>query len=246
MSETIKIDVWSDIACPWCYIGKRKLEYGIAGFGELHPGTGVDVEFHSFELAPDTPVDFEGSEIDFLAKYKGMPEDQVRGMLDNVTRAAADVGLDYDFDSLRHTRTVKAHELLHYAKEQGRQLEMEERLMKAYFEEGRHVGRDEDLAELAGDIGLDRDGALEALRSGAYLDAVRADQAKAVEFGIRGVPFFVIDGKYGVSGAQAPETFTKVLDRIVEERVEEKPVFEAVGGSEAAVCTDEGCEVPNE
>ena len=165
-------------------------------------------------------IDFEGSEVDFLAKFKGMPEDQVRGMLEHVTGAAAEIGLNYDFDSLQHTRTVKAHELLHFAKANGRQLEMEERLMKAYFEEGRHVGRDEDLADLAAEVGLDRDEVLRSLESGEFLDAVEADQAQAVEFGIRGVPFFVIDGKYGVSGAQAPETFTGVFDRIVEERAE--------------------------
>ena len=220
MSKTIKVDVWSDIACPWCYIGKRKLESGIAGFEALHADADVEVEFHSFELAPDTPVDFEGSEIDFLAKFKGMPEDQVRGMLDHVTGAAVEVGLNYDFDSLQHTRTVKAHQLLHFAKANGKQLEMEERLMKAYFEEGRHVGRDGDLADLAAEVGLDRDEVLRSLESGEFLEAVGADQAQAVEFGIRGVPFFVIEGKYGVSGAQAPETFTGVFDRIVEERAE--------------------------
>ena len=220
MSKTIKVDVWSDIACPWCYIGKRKLESGIAGFEALHADADVEVEFHSFELAPDTPVDFEGSEVDFLAKFKGMPEDQVRGMLEHVTGAAAEIGLNYDFDSLQHTRTVKAHQLLHFAKANGKQLEMEERLMKAYFEEGRHVGRDGDLADLAAEVGLDRDEVLRSLESGEFLEAVGADQAQAVEFGIRGVPFFVIEGKYGVSGAQAPETFTGVFDRIVEERAE--------------------------
>ena len=118
------------------------------------------------------------------------------------------------------TRTVKAHELLHFAKANGRQLEMEERLMKAYFEEGRHVGRDGDLADLAAEVGLDRDEVLRSLESGEFLEAVGADPAQAVEFGIRGVPFFVIEGKYGISGAQAPETFTGVFDRIVEERAE--------------------------
>ena len=218
MPETIKVDVWSDIACPWCFIGKRKLESGIAAFDELNPDGEVDVEFHSFELSPDTPVDFEGSEIDFLAKFKGMPEEQVKGMLANVTTAAQEVGLNYDFDALQHTRTVKAHQLLHFAKAQGKQLETEERLMQAYFEEGRHVGRDEDLADLAVEVGLDRDEVLKSLAADEYLSAVEADQAQAVEYGIRGVPFFVIDGKYGISGAQAPETFTEVFQKITEEK----------------------------
>ena len=129
--------------------GSASSKSGVAAFEEQNPGAEVEIEFHSFELAPDTPVDFEGSEVDFLAKYKGMPEEQVLGMLANVTDVAKEVGLNYDFDALQHTRTVKAHQLLHFAKAQGKQIEAEERLMKAYFEEGRHVGRDEDLADLA-------------------------------------------------------------------------------------------------
>ena len=220
MNKAIKVDVWSDVACPWCYIGKRKLESGIAGFEALNPGGEVDVEYHSYELSPDTPVDFEGSAIDYLAKSKGMPEEQVRDMLANVTRAADGVGLSFDFDALQHTRTIKAHELLHLSKARGRQPEVKERLMKAYFEEGRHVGRDEDLADLAVEAGLDRDEALDALKSGEYLEAVEADKDQAVDYGIQGVPFFVIDGKYAVSGAQAAETFTEVLDQVLEERSE--------------------------
>ena len=131
MSEPIKIDIWSDIACPWCYIGKRHLEGGIAALGDDAPE--VEIEYHSFELAPDTPVDFEGSEVDFLARHKGIPVEQARMMIDRVTGVAAQAGLDYDYDALQHTKTLKAHELLHFAKEQGKQLELSERLFRAYF-----------------------------------------------------------------------------------------------------------------
>ncbi|MDA0168876.1 DsbA family oxidoreductase [Solirubrobacter taibaiensis] len=210
MSDVIKVDVWSDIACPWCYIGKRKFELGAEGFD-------VEVEYHSFELSPDTPVDFDGSAADFLAKHKGMSIDQVRPMLEHVTAIAAEVGLDYDYDALQHTNTVKAHQLLHFAKAHGKQIEMKERLLRAYFVEGRHVGRIEDLADLAAEVGLDRDAALRALESGEYDPAVKADQEQAMRFGIRGVPFFVIDGKYGVSGAQAPETFAQALKQVQDE-----------------------------
>src|ERR1700712_3375966 len=151
MSDAIKIDVWSDIACPWCYIGKRKLENGIAEYaaaGAAADGAVVpiEIEYHSFELSPDTPVDFEGSEVDYLARHKGLPPEQTALMLDRVTGIAETVGLHYDFDRLQHTNTVKAHQVIHYAKARGLQLEMKERLLKAYFEEGKHVGRDEDLA----------------------------------------------------------------------------------------------------
>jgi predicted DsbA family dithiol-disulfide isomerase len=218
VSEPIKIDIWSDIACPWCYIGKRKFEAGSGLFAGAGDGREVEVEYHSFELSPDTPVDFDGSEIDFLAGHKGLPAEQVQQMLERVTGIASSVGLDYDFDNLKHTNTVKAHELLHFAKANGKQLELAERLFRAYFIEGRHVGRVEDLADLAAEVGLDRDAALQALESEQYLQDVRADQATAGEYGINGVPFFVIDGKYGVSGAQDAQTFAQVLEQVWSER----------------------------
>ncbi|MEV8215483.1 DsbA family oxidoreductase [Leifsonia sp. NPDC077715] len=218
MSEPIKIDIWSDIACPWCYIGKRKFEAGSGLFSGAGEGRDVEVEYHSFELSPDTPVDFDGSEIDFLSGHKGIPAAQVEQMLERVTGIASSVGLEYDYDNLQHTNTVKAHELLHFAKAHGKQLELSERLFRAYFVEGRHVGCIEDLADLAAEVGLDRAEAVAALESGEYVDAVRADQATAAEYGINGVPFFVIDGKYGVSGAQDAQTFAQVLEQVWTER----------------------------
>ena len=216
MSEPLKIDIWSDIACPWCFIGKRKFEAAVKQFSDADKS--VDIEFHSFELAPDTPVDFDGSEVDFLVSHKHMPAGQVAQMLEQVGSIAASVGLSYDFDALRHTNTVKAHQLLHFAKSQGRQADMKERLLSAYFEEGRHVGRIEDLADLAAEIGLDRDKVVAALESDEFLPAVNADKEQAIAYGITGVPFFVIDGKYGVSGAQDPSTFVDVLETAWNER----------------------------
>jgi predicted DsbA family dithiol-disulfide isomerase len=211
---TVKIDIWSDVACPWCYIGKRRLETALA-----QPGAPVaEIEYHSFELAPDTPVDFEGSEVDFLGHHKGMAPEQVEQMLGQMTALAAAEGLEYHFDTLRHTKTLTAHELLHFAKAHGLQVEMKERLLRAYFVEGRHVGRVDDLVELAAEVGLDPDEARAALESGTYADDVAADIEQAHAYGIQGVPFFVFDGRYGVSGAQAPETFSSVLEQVVGER----------------------------
>ncbi len=218
MTDPIKIDVWSDIACPWCYIGKRNLETGLADAGRDEDAPEVEVVFHSFELSPDTPVDFDGDELDFLAVHKGMPRERVREMLDQVTGVAAGSGLEYRFDLLQHTNTVKAHELLHFAKAQGRQNEMAERLMSAYFTEGKHVGRVDDLVALASEIGLDADEVRDALESSRHLADVRADQAQAQAYGIQGVPFFVIDGKYGVSGAQPADAFAQIARQVWTEK----------------------------
>ncbi|EXJ52896.1 MAG: disulfide bond formation protein DsbA [Microbacterium sp. 69-7] len=218
MTDKITIDVWSDIACPWCYIGKRNLETGLAQTAADPDAPQVEVTFHSFELSPDTPVDFEGDELDFLAGHKGMPRERVREMLDQVTGVAAGSGLEYRFDLLQHTNTVKAHELLHFAKAQGRQNEMAERLMSAYFTEGKHVGRVDDLVALAAEVGFDADEVRDALESSRHLADVRADQAQAQAYGIQGVPFFVIDGKYGVSGAQPADAFAQITRQVWTEK----------------------------
>ena len=213
MTEPLRIDIWSDIACPWCFIGKRRFEAG----AEL-AGVPVEVVFHSYQLSPDTPVEVEGSEVERLAEGKGVPIETARQMIARVTGIAETVGLKYDFDALQPTNTLKAHELLHYARERGRQQEMKERLMRAYFEEGRHVGRVEDLADLAAELGFDRDDVVRALESGEHLAGVQEDVQVAREFGIQGVPFFVIDRKYGVSGAQEAETFAELLRQVSTEK----------------------------
>jgi predicted DsbA family dithiol-disulfide isomerase len=228
VSQPISIDIWSDIACPWCYIGKRNLEKGLEAVSADDDAPEVNVTFHSFELSPDTPVDFDGDEIDFLAGHKGMPRDQVEQMLSNVTGVAKGAGLEYRFDLLQHTNTVKAHELLHFAKAAGRQHEMEERLMSAYFTEGKHVGRIDDLVALAVEVGLDGDAAREALESARHLPDVRQDQDQARAYGIQGVPFFVIDGQYGISGAQPPAAFENVLRDLWSKRGESEDQAAAV------------------
>lgn len=211
MGDVVKVDVWSDIACPWCYIGKRRFEEGVRRYVAAGGQTPVVVEYHSFELSPDTPVDFTGGEIDFLVGFKGLSVPQVEGMLAQVTSLAAQEGLDYDFSSLQHTKTLKAHEVLHLAKAKGLQEDVVERLLRAYFVEGRHVGHDNDLADLAAEAGLDRQLVLDALADGRYQQDVEADIQQAMAYGISGVPFYVIDRQYGVSGAQDPAVFAKVL-----------------------------------
>ncbi|NED94034.1 DsbA family oxidoreductase [Phytoactinopolyspora alkaliphila] len=203
--------MWSDVACPWCYVGKRRFERALATFDGQ-----VVVEFHSFELAPDTPVDFAGSEVDFLMGHKGMPRERVEQMLAQMTGLAAEEGLAFDYEALQHTKTLKAHELLHYAKTVGKQSELKERLLKAYFEQGVHVGRIDNLVALAQEVGLDQAGAQDALESGKFAGAVAADIAQARALGINGVPFFVFDGRVGVSGAQSADVFTDALERVAQ------------------------------
>jgi predicted DsbA family dithiol-disulfide isomerase len=213
VTSTIKVDIWSDVQCPWCYIGKRKFEQGVA-----QSGVEVEVEYHSFELAPDTPVDYEGTPVDYLSAKYGTSREQAQAMVDRVVGIAAEVGLAYDYDHIHQTNTVLAHELLHFAKAHGRQLELKESLLRAYFVHGRHVGLADDLAALAAEVGLDRDEAAAALADHRFLADVKADMAQATAYGITGVPFYVIDGRYGVSGAQEADTFAAALTQVAAEK----------------------------
>jgi predicted DsbA family dithiol-disulfide isomerase len=200
MSNPIDVQIWSDVQCPWCYIGKRKFEAAV----EQYPGE-VRVTYRSFELAPDTPVDFEGSPVDYLSQRKGISPEQAQMMVDRVSGIAESVGLTYHYDRIHQTNTVLAHELLHFAKANGMQVELKERLLRAYFTEGRHIGRADEAAATA-------------LAEHTYLPHVKADMAQAVAYGIQGVPFFVIDDRYGISGAQETATFVAALRQAAAER----------------------------
>jgi predicted DsbA family dithiol-disulfide isomerase len=221
MLEPINVDVWSDVVCPWCYIGKRKFEAGVAAFaGGRGAEAPVEIGFHSFELSPEMPLDFEGTSIDFLVRHKGISETKARQMQEHVSAIAATVGLVYDLGAARPTSTRRAHQLLHLAKTHGLQPEMKERLLSAHLVEGRHVGRKDELADLASEVGLDRENVLRSLEEEEFLPGVRADQQVAAQLGIRGVPFFLIGGRYGISGAQPPEVFTKALTQYEADRAD--------------------------
>ncbi|GIG29056.1 DsbA family oxidoreductase [Cellulomonas marina] len=216
---TLRVDVWSDVVCPWCWIGRRRFEEAVTRWQQdAGPGASIDVTYHSFQLAPDTPVDFAGTSTDFLAAHKGLPLEQVRAMQDQVTQIAASVGLEYHLDRAQHTTTLPAHEVLHLAADRGRQGEVLERLFRAHFTEGRHVGRTGDLVALAAEAGLDADEVRAALADHRYAAAVQDDLALARELGISGVPFTVVDGRYGVSGAQDPAVFIGALQRAAADR----------------------------
>lgn len=215
MTDTIRVDIWSDIACPWCYIGKRRFEKGLAAFVAERPDIEIEVENHSFELAPDTPDNYQGSEIDFLTKHKGMAREQVEQMLEQMTQMAAVEGLEFNFDKLQHANTGRVHRVLHLAKSQGLQSEMQERLFRAYFTEGRQLTDVETLAELGEEVGLDSEEVRDAFEDEDLGEAVEKDITRARMLGVNGVPYFLFEQKYGVSGAQSAETFADVLEQVL-------------------------------
>lgn len=216
----IKVDVWADVMCPWCYLGKRRLDAAAASFSAKNLGEGrkVDIEFHSFQLAPDLPVGSTQPASEFIQRETGSSEAEVSGMLDHMVRLGRRIGIEYNWDAVQVTNTLLAHQLIHHAKAVGKQLEAEEALFSAYFTEGRDVGDAEVLADVAAQIGLDRADAARALKSNKHLPAVRADVALAGSHRVTGVPFFVVDGKYALSGAQEQAVLERALEQAWSER----------------------------
>lgn len=207
----LPVQVWSDIACPWCYIGKRRLEAALAGFAHADQ---VEVTWRSFELDPHAERD-QGDvrQVERLArKYRTTPA-QAQAMIDRVATTAAGDGLTMNFDRVRSTNTFDGHRLLHFARAAGQGGAMKERLMKAYFTDGEMVGDRETLARLAGEVGLDRDQAAAVLATDRFAAEVREDEELARDLGISGVPFFVIGSRIGVSGAQPAEVLRGALEK---------------------------------
>ena len=202
------IEVFSDVVCPWCYIGKRRLEEALSRFDHADQ---VRVTYRSFQLDPSSPDTSELGLEQMLAARYGRSIEQAKAMNAQVSAVAAGAGLDFRLDRARPANTIRAHRLIHYAADHGLANELTERMMRGYFSEGVRVGERADLLRLAVEVGLDVAGAAEVLDSDAYADDVRADIDLARQFGATGVPFFVFDRKYGISGAQETALFTEVL-----------------------------------
>ena len=234
----MKIDIWSDIACPWCYIGKRRLETALAD----HPRRDeVDVTWHSYQLDPTLPEHYDGTEIEYLATRKGMPQEQVRQMFGHVTEQAAGEGLAYDFDTLVLAKSARAHELLHLANERGLADSVKKALLSGHFEHGMYIGDLDQLVRVGVDAGLDEGEVRAALDDGRYKAAVASDIDMARQIGVTGVPFVVVDMKYAVSGAQPPEVFREVLDKAL---AEQAPALQVVDGAQDAdACGPDGCAI---
>jgi predicted DsbA family dithiol-disulfide isomerase len=205
------IEIWSDLMCPFCYIGKRNFE---AALGQFEHRDEVNVTWRSFQLAPDLPHRVEGDVHDYLAAKYGGGRENAKAMNARVTETAAAAGLEYRLDSAVMGNTFDAHRLIHAAARHGLQDEAEERLFRAYFSEGRHLADHETLVELATDIGLDAAEVRAMLASDDHADAVRAEIAEAHALGINGVPAFVVDRRYAITGAQPPESILSALEQI--------------------------------
>jgi predicted DsbA family dithiol-disulfide isomerase len=211
--NVMPVEVWSDVVCPWCCIGRAHLQAAIAEFE--HP---IDVTWRSFELDPSAPTIATASLAEQLGrKYGGTPAD-IEAMFAGVTARAATVGLDFRFDQAQSGNTVDAHRLLHLARESGQQDALKDRLFTAYFTEGEAIGDPGTLARLAKEVGLDQTDVDDVLASERYLDEVRADEAEARALQVSGVPFFVIDRRYAVAGAQPTQVLVGAMRQAWAER----------------------------
>lgn len=208
--QLMTIEVWSDVVCPFCYIGKRELENALSRFAHRDS---VRVVWKSFELDADAPARREVDTYGMLSEKYGMSREQAVERTRGVRERAASLGLRYDFDKAVVGSSFDAHRLIQLAKTKGRGDEMEERLFKAYFTEGKHIADHPTLLSLGLEIGLDRKEVEAMLTSGAQTDAVRADEREAQELSITGVPFFAFDRRFAVSGAQQVDTFLQALER---------------------------------
>jgi predicted DsbA family dithiol-disulfide isomerase len=227
------VEIWSDIACPWCYVGKRRFEAALAGFEHRD---GVQVTWRSFELDPSAPAARDGDGAQHLADKYGMSRDEALAAQQRLTDVAAGEGLAFRFDLARGGNTFDAHRVLHLAATHGLQDAMKERIMRAYLEEGELISSHEVLARLAAEVGLADDEVRSVLSSDRFADEVRSDERTAAGLGIHAVPFFVVDRKIGASGAQPSPV---LLDLLRQAWPAEAAAVEVV--ADGATCGPDGC-----
>ncbi|MER6617207.1 DsbA family oxidoreductase [Streptomyces xantholiticus] len=232
----MRVEIWSDIACPWCYIGKARFEKGLEAFAHRDE---IEVVHRSFELDPNRAGHDTAPVVDMLAKKYGRTREEARAMEEHVASAARSEGLEYRTEGRDHGNTFDIHRLLHLARARGLQDELLTLAYRANFAEERSVFDPEVLVALAAEAGLDEQEVRRVLADeAAYADEVRADEREAAELGVTGVPFFVFDRRYGVSGGQPAELFTQALEQAWQGRA-----VTPLGG--AAACDADGaCEVP--
>jgi predicted DsbA family dithiol-disulfide isomerase len=237
----MKIEVWSDYVCPFCYIGKRRLEEALNQFPQKDL---IEVEFKSFELDPNSPKNSSQNIHEVLAIKYGMSLEKAKQANQGVGQQAATVGLTFNFDEMKPTNTFDAHRLAKFAKTQGKAAVVSEKLLNAYFTESKHIGDFETLADIAVAEGLNRQEVLNVLNDkNAFANDVRQDEELAQQYGVRGVPYFVINQKYAISGAQPVETFTGALQKAWQEE-SASPVLQDLSTVEDASCEAGNCAIP--
>ncbi|MFC7062046.1 DsbA family oxidoreductase [Halobacillus seohaensis] len=237
----MRIEVWSDFVCPFCYIGKRRLEQSLEQLSAEQP---IDIVYKSFELDPQAIKNTGQTIHEKLAAKYGKSLDEAKEMTANMTQQAEEVGLDFQFDQMISTNTFDAHRLAKFAETKGFGKEVAERFFHAVFTEAKDVGDHTTLVELASEIGLDKEEIRKVLASEEYSKEVRTEEAEAQEIGVQGVPFFVVNRKYAISGAQPTEVFVQSLQKVLDEE-KSTPAFESLSPEDnGASCTDDNCDVP--
>ena len=230
----MKVDIWSDVRCPFCYIGKRKFEIALEKFSNKNR---VEIEWHSFELDPTLTTNKNENHVKHLSEAKGISKEQVDQLHDHVSTIAAEVGLDFHFDNIVVANSFNAHRLIQLAKTKGVADEVEEALFKAHFVEGKNIDDAETLMNIGLSVGITKNELKKIIDSDEFSKQVSQDEQQAQLYGINGVPFFVLNNKYGVSGAQSPEIFLEALTQAWDDLVKEKkPVIL----TEGEACTTEG------
>ncbi|GAA3231620.1 protein disulfide isomerase FrnE [Pseudonocardia petroleophila] len=234
----MQVEIWSDVVCPWCAIGKRRFEAALAEFEHRDE---VTVRWRSFELDPTAPQEREGTLVEHLAEKYGTAPDQAQTMIRQMSDTAAADGWEFDLEHARGGNTVDAHRLIHLGAEHGVQDAVKERLLRAYVAEREPIGDHATLTRLAVEAGLDEAEVRDVLAGDRFLSAVRADQRQAQAYGISGVPFFVVDAKYGVSGAQPADALLHVLETAWADAHPIQVLTPAGGAGET--CADGSCAV---
>lgn len=232
---SMRIDIWSDVVCPWCAIGKAHLEEALASFE--HAGQ-VELRWHSFELDPSAPAVRRGDYAGMIARKYGMETDQAQVMVDQMTARGESVGVEFRFDRVQPGNTFDAHRVIHLGALRGIQTEVKDRMLRGYLSDGEAIGLPEVVHRLGVEAGLDPDEVTAVLETDAFADDVRADELLASQLQVTGVPFFVFDGRLAVAGAQPPEVMLEVLHRAWAER---EPRLEIIDGGQD--CGPEGCEI---
>lgn len=230
----LKVEIWSDVACPWCWVGKRHLEEAAASLDRP-----VEIRWRAFELDSSAPKELDTSVdyVDRLAKKYGTSRGGAQEMIDRMVDVGQQRGLDFRFDRARPGNTFDAHRLLAWAADSGKQTALKERLFEAYMHEGKSVADHETLVQLAEDVGLDPERAQSVLSSNDFTEDARGDQATAAKLGVRGVPFFVVDGRIAVQGAQPPEVLRSAFEKAIADAPAETST------AEAESCGTDGCEI---